>query len=335
MSEPDVVVEIAAKSCVGADDVLRLRREVFRDGVVDRVEAEAAFRLDRACARKDQAWIEFYVDALTDYLVWKAQPRGYVSDENAQFLIDHIVHDGKVDETTELELLVNVIHWAQSCPEALVVFVLEAVRDSVLDPDAAAYGSGRRPGVIDPVDVEIIRKVIYAGASGGGFTVTRREAELLFDLNNATVEAENAGGWRDLFVKAIANHLMFPRGAPVVPDAKEHARREAWLEQRRGVGRLLLGVGRALGRLEMGGAWREADLLGLRRDREAAEREAARLQESLARESIDAAEAKWLIGRIDQDAMLHDNERAVLVFIKQNAPHIHPSLNELFVKLGL
>ena len=62
--------------------------------------------------------------------------------------------------------------------------------------------------MISPADVQLIRKVIYAPGSAGGFTVTLEEAELIFDLNDATIAAENAPGWGDLFVKAIANHLI-------------------------------------------------------------------------------------------------------------------------------
>ncbi len=329
------IEEIVAKGAIGAEDVARLRREVFADGVVDRTEAEHVFRLEELCAAKDPAWRAFYVDALTDHFVWRAEPRGYVNDENAQFLIDNIVGDGRVDGVTELELLINIVHRAQSCPDTLVLFVLEAVRDSVLDPDKAVYGHGRRPHVIDPADVEIMRKVIYAGASGGGFTVTRREADLIFDLNDATIAAENAPGWRDLFVKAIANYLMFPSGAPSVPDAEEHRRREAWMEEKRGVGRLLMDVGRILGGLKFDRTWADADPLGARQAGREAERCEARLQEALGRESIDEEEARWLVDRIDEDGVLQRNERDLLAFVRENAPHVHPLLKELFAKVGI
>jgi DNA-binding Lrp family transcriptional regulator len=332
---PKPVGEIAAKGSISDEDVLRLRREVFRDGVVDRVEAEAVFRLNGLCPEKGTAWHEFYVESLTDYLVWKADPPKYVSEENAAFLINHIVSDGRIDGLSELELLINVIHWSESCPEKLVMFVLEAVSDSVLRPEQALYGTGRKPDVIDPVDVEIIRKVIYAGGGGGGFTVTGREAALMFDLNNATVEVENAPSWSDLFVKAVANYLMFPRGAPVVPDASEYNRREAWLDERRGVGGMLMDMGRSLGRMDFLGAMGDLDLFGSRAEREAWEREEARTREALSHEAIDQAEAAWLIEQINKDEIRHENERALMVFIKQNSPQIHPSLNELFDKFGL
>ncbi len=329
--------DIAAKGLISSEDVLRLRREVFKDGIVDRSEAEAVFRLDRACSDKDPTWAEFYVDALTDYFVWQAEPAKYVSDDKARLLIENIVRDGCIDSATELALLIKIINCATSCPETLVIFVLDAVSESVLNPDRAAYGAGRRPKLIDEMDVEIIRTVIYSGASGGGFTVTRREAELLFDLNDATVEAENAPGWRDLFVKAIANHLMFPLGAPSAPDAGEASRREDWLKERPGTGGLLKGIGRALagGDIDFGGAWNEVDGFGRKRSRQEIAREEAQVREALSREAIDEDEANWLIGRVCKDRVLHENERALLAFIKENAPNTHPALNQLFVKAGL
>ena len=332
-----LVEEIAAKGVISAEDVLRLRREVFRDGIVDPIEAHDVFRLDHACQGKDPSWTQFYVDALTDFFVWQAKPKGYVSDELGDFLIQNVAGDGRVDTTSELELLINVIHWATACPEKLALFALKAVRHSVLEPGSASYGSNRPPAVISPADVELIRKVIYAPGSAGGFTVTREEAELIFDLNDATITVENAPSWGDLFVKAIANHLMFPRGAPKVPSAEEALHRERWLQERRGVGGLLGQMGQAVGRgdIPLGEAWKAFDPLGSQAGREERQREEARVREALSREAIDEQEAIWLSARIMRDGTLHENERALLAFIKQNSPSIHPKLDEVMAKAGV
>ena len=140
-----LVDSLIAKGSIGAEDVLKLRQEIFRDGIADRAEAEAMFRLDAACATKDPTWTQAYVDVMTDYFVWKAEPRKYVSEEKACFLIDHIVSDDRIDGVTELEMLINVIHWAESAPEILAMFALEAVRESILTPATAVYGSNRAP----------------------------------------------------------------------------------------------------------------------------------------------------------------------------------------------
>ena len=59
--------------------------------------------------------------------------------------------------------------------------------------------------------------------------ITRSEAELLFDIADATNEAENDPAWTDLFAKAIANAIMAASGYSA-PNREEALRREAWLE---------------------------------------------------------------------------------------------------------
>jgi hypothetical protein len=330
----DLVEALANKGSISAQDVEDLRQGVFKDSIVDKEEAEAVFHLDHACKTKDPSWTQFYVDALTDYFVWQAKPAGYVSEEQAEFLIDNIACDGRIDGASELELLLNVIHWARSCPEDLSLFVLEAVREAVLSPKSRAFGFRGAPAVITAADVEIIRTLIYAGGGGGGFTVTRREADLLFDLNDASRPAKNAPGWQDLFVKAIANHLMFPRGAPEAADAEEILRRDAWLKERGAVGRLFKAIGGSVaeGDVPVGKSWHEVDIFGSAAAREEREREESQLREALEREAIDEEEAKWLIGRIRLDGVLQPNEQALLEFLKANAPSVPPSLTALFAK---
>lgn len=331
----DLSAEIATRNRITAEDVLRLRQGTFRDGVVDLAEAEAVFRLDQACAEKDADWTSFYVEALTDYFVWKSDPSKYVSETQAAFLIDRIVHDGRIDSATELELLINIAHWAESCPDSLVELVLEAVRDSVLDPDHAAYGRGRRAKVIDATDVAILRKVLYAGSGNGGFTISQGEAELIFALNRACDETANAPDWQRLFVQTVANYMMFPRGAPTVPDATERRRRDAWLKDRRGVGRLLRDVGQAVLDLGFVDELRESDPFGRGRAATTAAGEQARRDEATQREAITAAEAGWLLALIDEDGEISANERALLAFVRQNATAIDPLLEPLLTRAGL
>lgn len=333
---PHIAEELIARRAISADDVPRLRRELWKDGILDREEARLVFELDHACRERASEWLQFYVDALTEYFVWKAKPRRHVGEEAARFLMDNILRDHRVSGTTELELLINVVHWCESCPEPLALFALSAVKDSVLAPETAVYGSNRAPAVIGAGDVEIVRKVIHAPGSPGGITVTRAEAELMFELNNATVHEENASGWQDLFVKAIANYLMFPRGAPALPDAEESLRRERWLAERRGVGNLFKAIGESAYRLDIPFAevWESIDPTGAKAARRERVREDARVREALAREAIDEDEAKWLIGQIRADRTLNPAERALLAFIKENATSIHPILRDFMEKAG-
>ena len=339
MSRPvpniDPVGVIEAKGSIAADDLLTLRRGVFRDGVVSRSEAEAIFRLDRTCAEKAAVWSEFYVDSLTDYFVWKSEPPKHVDEAGARFLIDNVTVDGRIADKTELELLVNIVHWAESVPESLILLMLQAVKESVLTPFRAPYGRGRNAGTVTATDVQIVRRAIYAPGGGGSYTVTRREAELIFDINDATVGSGNDAGWQDLFVKAIASHLMFPRSAPKPISAEAYNRREAWLEESRGVGRLLAEVGRNAARFNLADGWSSWDPFGTRAAEARKAEEDSRMRDALARESIDQAEARWLLTRIAGDGAVHPNEIALLKFIRANAPSVHPLLEEAFDRAGI
>ncbi len=332
-----LVDDLIAKGSVDADDVLRLRKTMFQDGLIDRREAEQVFAIDAACTEKAPEWSAFFVDALTDHVVWKVEPKKYVSDEKADFLIGHILRNGKVDSETELELLINVVHWAISSPPPLALLAMRAIHDSILEPDSAAYGSNRPPAVISPADVALLRKVIYAAGSPGGYTVTREEAELMVALNQATKDTERPDSWDDLFVKAIANFVMFPGAPPHVPTAEEELRRDRWLDERRGVGGFLSDVGSSFRRLDIPvkDAWREFDPFGSAAARAEQEKERARLATAMSRESIDAAEAQWLLANIGASGSLEANETALLAFIRKNAPQIDPALQPLLDRAGV
>ncbi len=275
-----LVDDIIAKGSVSADDVLALRQTMFKDGLIDRHEAEQVFRIDAACTDKDPDWAAFFVDALTDHVVWKVEPKKYVTDEKADFLISNILRDGRVDSETELELLINVVHWSVSCPPPLALLAMRAIRDSVMEPETAAYGSNRPPAVISPSDVALIRKVLYAPGSPGGYTVTREEAELIVALNNATKDTERPESWDLLYRQTIANFLMFPGAAPSVPSAEEELRRDRWMNERRGVGGFLKDAGSSFRRLDIpvSEAWREFDPFGSVAAREEQEKETERLR---------------------------------------------------------
>ena len=114
-------------------------------------------------------------------------------------------------------------------------------------------------------------------------------------------------------------------------------RREAWLKERGAVGRLFKAIGESVagGDVPLGESWHETDMFGSAAAREERVREEAQLREALAREAIDEAEATWLIGRIRLDGVLQPNEKALLEFLKENAPSVPPSLTAFYAKAGV
>jgi hypothetical protein len=328
---------LRASGHIEGQHALQLRRMIYAKGNVTRKDAEILFKLDRACSRKDPAFAALYVEALTDYFVWQTEPKGYVTPELARFLIDNVAADRHVERKTELELVLNVVHWARQCPEEVVTLVLEAVRQSVLLSRESPLGANRPRASIGAGDVAILRKALHAPSGDGSLLVTRREAELLFGLNEATGTGENDPAWQDFFVRAIANHLLNPMDEPVVPEREVALRRERWLDERGSIGQLLSGVGAALakGDVPFQAVWEVFDSATAKAEREAAAYEEHATRMRLARERVDADEAKWLVERVLRDGAIDENERALLTFLKKESPANDPALEPLFKRAGL
>ena len=329
--------QIQASGRIEASHALQLRRMIYASGPITRQAAETLFRLDRACSNQDPAFAALFVEALTDYFVWQTEPKGYVNAEGAAFLLEQISSDGHVSRKTELELVLNIVHWARHAPEEVVTLVLNAVRESVLLSRETPLGANRPRPSIGAGDVAILRKALHAPAGDGSLLVTRREAELLFALNEATEAGSNDPEWTDFFVRAIANHLMNPSDAPVTPTRDEAQRRERWLNERGSIGQLLSCVGKALARgdIPVSSVFEELDPFGAKTARNEAETEVRATKLRLARERIDAAEAEWLSERILRDGTIDEVERALLVFLKEESPSIDAALKPLFDRAGV
>lgn len=327
---PEVASELVTRNKVTADDVLRLRREVYRDGVATRAEAEALFAIDSACHDRCEEWDVFFIEAVCDYLVGQEPPQGYISRENAQWLIRAISKDGIVDTRTEIELLIKVLERAKQSPAILSAFALKQVAEVVVNGQGAlAKGRVARAGVVTKADVDMLRRVLYAFGGVGQAMVTREEAEVLFEINDATVEAKNDPAWSDLFTKAIGFSLLAAFGY-VQPTRDEAIAREEWLNDTD------VNVGGFFGRMFAGGlrGFSENVFADTRVETAFAERNARFEAENHAAAAICSAEAQWLVDRIGRDGLLHGNERQLLKFIASEARDIHPSLQPLLDKVA-
>lgn len=328
---------LRAKGAIDAGHAMQLRRMIYSKGSVTKNDADVLLKLDQACSKKDPAFAALYVEALTDYFVWQSEPKGYVTAELAKYLIENVTRDGHVSAKTELELVLNVVHWAREVPGDLVALVLDAVRQSVMLSRETAFGANRPQCAIGAGDVAILSKALHAPAGDGSLLITRREAELLFSLNDATKAGHNDPAWTDFFARAIANHLLNPMNPPVVPSRDEAAVREKWLDQRGSVGQLLGGVATALarGNVPFAQVWEEVDPFGAAAAKKEAAAGAKAAAERLAREQVDADEAKWVASRILADGAVDENEMALLAFVKTHAQAIDPALDAVMKRAGL
>lgn len=319
MQDSDVVRTILDKGEITAEGVLELRRHVFWKGVVTQPDAETVLMLnDRLGGRTDASWSAFFVEALTDYLVFQADPSGYVSEENADWLISKISHSGHVDTECELELLIKILERSTSSPLKLVSFALRQVRIGVLEGDGYV-GRNRKlePGIVGEDETELVRRVLFAFGGDGNVAVTRQEAEILIEINDATAEAGNHPAWSDLFVKALANFFMAASGYQV-PTRQEALRREAWLDAP------TQGVGAFMGQMLAGSL--DAIWECYRYVSADPEGSAAAQPPSRSEPRVSEAEVAWAAERLGRDGKLHVNEVALINFLKTHDAHLHPKL---------
>jgi hypothetical protein len=102
---------------VTAQDVAWLRREVFADGEVTREAADELFAVARARMNNAPEWMEFFVEMITDHVVWQSRPTGVISDEQAEWLIARADECKTIDA---LAALVNVLAEAHRVPQWFV-----------------------------------------------------------------------------------------------------------------------------------------------------------------------------------------------------------------------
>lgn len=312
---PHAVQALIGKGRVEPADVARLRATVYGNAVVSLEEAAWAFAVDNAAKEACPEWRDFFLESLTDYFVWQELPEGYISDENAAHLIEALGGAGHVATANQLELVVRILEKAEKSPASLSAFALRQVLTAVVEGRGPiARRSGFEKGVVGKFEVELLRRILFAFGGHEGIAISRAEAEVLFDLNDRTREADNHPSWSDLFVKAIAHFLMAARGYQV-PSREEAIRREAWLDAPS------LGLTSIFGDMLLGmlsgsvfKVWKEkpaepvSDVVG---------------------PVLSADEVKWLGERIGRDGALHLNEKALLRFISEEGADIHPSLRTL------
>jgi hypothetical protein len=320
--------EICRRGSVRETDVRELRALYYAETPLAESDANAIFEIDAACAVKDPAWQDFFVEAITDFVVDSAEPRGYVNIHNADWLIERITHDGQVETQSELEILVRVIDKARWSPESLVKFALNAVKDAIVTGKGAARaGGGAAAGVVTNEDVELLRRIIYAFGGDGHISVSRTEAEGLFEINDLTADKTDNAQWTELFVKAITSVVMAASGYRA-PTRETALKREQWLQSRGD-----LSIGQFVSAIVKSD---RSGFMGFFSRQSAEDCELERLErerrEILTAEEVTGEEAQWLVAQIERDGELTLNEKCLLLHLKQSKVDLHPSLEALLAK---
>lgn len=293
---------------VSAEALRQLRAEVWGGGSVSQSEAEKLFDINRS-VEPSKDWTDFFVEAVSEYMLSQGEPRGYVTEDEASWLIRQINRDRGVQTRAELELIVKLLEHAEYAPASLRRFALGAIEKAVLTGVGATRNAGDPvPGRVDDSEVALIRRLIFAPASDGPAKVSSGEAEMLFRLKDASLGKDNSPEWKKLFVQGVANHLMAHQNY-TPPSPAEELRLEGPYEAHP-FGHALSGIGRDVPSAH---ELREA-IFGKDQDKAI-----DKLDRDVAADAeVKSGESDWLKRLYDQDGKRDEYEQALLDFLAED-----------------
>lgn len=307
------ISQIGADGYVTAEEVIALRRSVFKDGVVSPTELDALFALGERAPEGDREWTQFFEEAAADFYLREEEPQGYLTADEFASLKTRVTRDAGQASALELRLLVSLLEKARQTPADMTDFVGEQIKSSILGkPEGAS---------VSREDADLVRRYLFAAGGAGNVAVTRKEAELLFDINDATANAHNNPAWTELFIQGVINHLMAHLGY-TAPSREEAFRRNAWARDTS---------------TDMGGFFKRMVEGGLEGFKTAFSKEKsfrAEYEETRARE-VDAAaeitegEAGWLAQRIGRDGAFDANERKLVERMRELEKDLPDALKAL------
>lgn len=301
----DLAEQAATDGAITANEILALRRDGWSDGKMDAEEAEAIFVLNDHVAPATPEWVDFFVEALGEFVVNQAAPKGYVDAAQADWLIARIDRDGQLESMAELQLLVRVLEKATSVPDSLKTYALAQIEQAVLTGEGPTRDGGSlAKGSITATEANLLRRVIFAQAGDRPAGVSQGEAEMLFRLKDATLGAQNAPEWKRLFVQGVGNYLEGYTGYEPL-SAERAAELDAFMAKP------AQGLGGFFGRMA------RADIKGgfnaVFRAKPETDRDAA----VVAATEITPGENTWLRNHMDADGMIDEYEQALLDFLAE------------------
>ena len=302
---------IGADGFVSADEVLFLRRAVFADGIVSSTELDALFALGDKAPDGEPEWFQFFAEVAADFYLREEEPQGYLTEDEFASLQSRVLKNGHANGL-EIALLVKLMETAETTPPTMAAFTGQQIKQNILKKDGGP--------VVEKHDAIMLRRYLFAAGGDGNIGVTRAEAELLFDINDATEKARNSPAWTELFVQGVINHLMAHLGYKA-PSREEAFRRNAWARDQS------VNVGGFFKRMLSGGigaiknAYDSETVIGVHNDQ--------RDTQAALAEQVTKGEAEWLATRIGRDGAFDANERRLIERMRQHEKELPDTLKAL------
>ncbi|HRD74746.1 MAG TPA: hypothetical protein PK264_02230 [Hyphomicrobiaceae bacterium] len=326
------IAEIDARGSVRETDVARLRRAWRETDEISADDAEVMVALNSRCPVKDRSWSELFIETMTDYIVGQSEPSGYITLKKSQWLVTRLAGSQQSLGRTEHELLVNVLDKARWAPPSLSAFALGQIAIAVSSGIGAYRPDGRAiAGVITELEIDYLRRVLFAYGCGNPSPVTCAEAAVLIDIGERLGPSATHPAWIDLFVRTVANASLAALGY-AVPTREEalNPGTAVRADFRRDGAEIVRRVFQS--RAQGGAAAGMADpfISSTYRLQSSEERALARLErqrvEIITQEPMPPADAAWLATRLSGRTELLPGERALIECMSRDCPRLDPAL---------
>lgn len=334
----DVSARVCAKRIVHLDDVLAIRRIIYgNDGRVDEFEAEALYAIERARTGYLAEWSKLFVEALTDHILNQVVPRGYMSEDNAKWVMAQVKRRKEPSTDGDLALVANLIEQARDVPAFFSAFGLRLCKEAVIYGDGPD-GRGRihQRGCVTGADVEMLRRILFGAGSEGLLAVSHEEAEALVAIADMTTGAANVPEFDELFARAIGNYLIGATGRPV-PKREDALRWETPAAYKTDTLSALSGLFRGAQALSpdfvidtIGGARTLSEDVEWEIERQNQIRDIHREDA----EVITPEKAEWLLSRVNKNGVMNAPEQALIRFIAREASYLDPALKSLIARVA-
>ncbi len=308
----DLADRAAADGAITPEEILALRREGWGDGQINPDEAEAIFAINDAIAVQTSEWSDFFVEALGEFVVNQVEPKGYVSQPQADWLIGRIDNNGRTESLTELELLVRLFERALSVPQNLRDYALAQIEQAVLTGEGPTRDGGSlEKGNVTQAEARLLRRILFSSASERPAGISRTEAELLYRIKDATLDADNAPEWKQLFVQGVGNYLAGFTSYEAISHERAAELENFMSDSRSSLGNF---VGR-MGKSSLRDNFFEVIALMLSGEPDGPDR-AAQIADA---RSIDFNEQSWLEAKIDGNGQVDEYDQALLDFLEEES----------------
>ncbi|MGI9511218.1 MAG: hypothetical protein ACR2QJ_17910 [Geminicoccaceae bacterium] len=191
-------------------DIDSLRRAFYRCGPIDRRRAAEIFHANRTLQGRHDVWTEFYLEALTDFFL-DYRDGGYVlAGASETTLLAWLGEGAGIANSGERRLALRLFFLAEDVSERFERWILEAIKDNLLHHAERWSGEGlREPGRIDPLDMQLVRRVVCrGGAHANG--ISRAAIDFLAELDRRVSTFRDDEVWRSIFTQAMASGLHVP-----------------------------------------------------------------------------------------------------------------------------